>query len=497
MGVTDPLKDVEVLLRSRYGLIVLETEEEDRALALLRHLADRLALPLFTWSRSKGLMRAERENAIYNTTNPATALDHVEHAELGAIYHLADFGSFLDEDLLVSKLKDAARRFEERDGAIILTGQGLSLPEALRPLCATVRMPPPRLEDYRDLLQHIVRDLAARSAIAVELTPAEMSRLLGNLRGLTLLEAEKILTKLIVEDGRLSEADLREVVAAKKEIVEREGLLEYYPVEESLEAVADMAGLKAWVGQRRAILSEPERAAEFGLEFPKGVLLVGVPGCGKSLCAKAVAMEWGIPLLKLDPSSLYNKYIGESERNFRRAMAISERVAPVVLWVDELEKAFAAAGGAEDGGVSMRILGTFLSWMQERRGDVFVVATANDVTRLPPEFLRKGRFDEIFFVDLPDAETRRAIFEIHLRKRGHDPALFEVDALVASAQGFSGADIEQVVISALYAAFADGAELGTETLLREARRTRPLSVTMRERIEALRAWARGRTVSAQ
>ncbi|MBI4519841.1 MAG: AAA family ATPase [Gemmatimonadetes bacterium] len=497
MSPVDPLKDLEVLIRSRYGLIGLETEEEDRAATLLRHLADRLSLAFFLWSRSKGLMRADRENAIYNTATPAAVLDHLAASELPAVYLLEGFASFLTDELVTAKLKDVARRFEQRDGAIVVTGQPIVFPEPLRPRVALVRLPPPGPGEFRSLLLRILRDLKARNLVSVELKPDELRGLIQNLRGLTLMEAEKILTKLMVEDGKLSEADLRNIVAAKKEIVEREGLLEYYPLEESLEDVADLAGLKAWLRKRRAILAEPERAAEFGLEFPKGLLLVGVPGCGKSLCAKAVASEWGIPLLKLDPSSLYNKYVGESEKNFKRAMAISERVAPVVLWIDEIEKAFAAAGTAEDGGLSLRILGTFLSWLQDRRGDVFVMATANDVSRLPPELLRKGRFDEIFFVDLPDAETRRAIFEIHLRKRGQEPGSFDLFSLVAATETFTGADIEQVVISALYTAFSEGKALATAGLLEETARTKPLSETMPERISALRAWAEGRTVRAQ
>jgi SpoVK/Ycf46/Vps4 family AAA+-type ATPase len=243
------------------------------------------------------------------------------------------------------------------------------------------------------------------------------------------------------------------------------------------------------------VIATPKRAEEFGLDFPRGILLLGVPGCGKSLSAKAVAMEWELPLLKLDPSNLYNKFIGESEQNFKRAMKAAERMAPVVLWIDELEKAF-ATGGDADGGVSQRILGSFLSWMQDRQGDVFIVATANDISKLPPEFLRKGRFDEIFFVDLPDGETRKEIFRIHLGSREQDVDLFDLEQLTASTEGFSGAEIEQVVVSGLYTAFTADEPLSTEILVAESRRTRPLSVTMAEHIARLREWARTRAVSA-
>jgi SpoVK/Ycf46/Vps4 family AAA+-type ATPase len=266
-------------------------------------------------------------------------------------------------------------------------------------------------------------------------------------------------------------------------------------LEETLAEVADLTGLKAWLAKRTLFITSPEKAGQFGLSFPKGLLLVGVPGCGKSLCAKAVAMEWKLPLLKLDTSRLYNKYIGESEKNFRRAMDAAERLAPCVLFIDELEKAF-AGGGSEDGGVSQRVLGTFLAWMQERKADVFTVATANDVTRLPPEFLRKGRFDEVFFVDLPDAEARKAILAVHLKKRSQDVAAFDLDALVAVTDGFSGAEIEQAVVAALYTAFAGNRTLTSDLLLAEIASTQPLSRTMAERVDAIREWAAGRTVSA-
>ena len=282
--------------------------------------------------------------------------------------------------------------------------------------------------------------------VDVRLSEEDTNRLLNNVKGLTLTEAEKIITRIIVEDGSLNPDDIRKVIDAKKEIIEREGVLEYYPAEESMSDIADLRTLKSWLSKRKEIITNPEKAAGFGLSFPKGVLLLGVPGCGKSLSAKAVAVEWGLPLLKMDPSHLYNKYIGESEKNFERAMDTAEKISPVVLWIDEIEKAFSAGGESEDGGVSTRIFGTFLSWLQDRNGDVFIVATANDVEKLPPELLRKGRFDEIFFVDLPDEETRKLIFDIHLRKRDKDPLGFDLPLLVRKTEGFNGSEIEQVIV---------------------------------------------------
>jgi len=264
-----------------------------------------------------------------------------------------------------------------------------------------------------------------------------------------------------------------------------------YLVEAALSGIADLRSLKAWLGKRKAVVTQPERAKEFGLIFPRGMLLLRVPGCGKSLCAKAVSAEWQMPLLKLDPSNLYNKYIGASERNFKRAMRTAEQIAPVFLWIDELEKAF-AAGGGEDGGVSQRILGSFLTWMQDRTGDVFVVATATDISRLPAEFLRKGRFDEIFFVDLPDAATRAEIFRIHIENRGKDSGSFDLEVLSTATPGFSGSEIEEVVVSSLYSAFSGAGTITTESLLKEATGTVPLSVSRAEHVGKLRVWARER-----
>jgi SpoVK/Ycf46/Vps4 family AAA+-type ATPase len=496
MPARDPLQDLHLLIRSRYCVIVLETEEEDRATALLRKLATRLRIPFFSWTPTKGLRRDGENSAIYGTADPGQALAHIESARLSALYHFMGLGGFLEDKVLSSRLKDAAEPFTQSTGALILTGTSLSLPEPVKPISATFRLPSPELSEYRDLLQKVVRDLSSRMPIQVTMKAEDFSRLLNNLKGLTLQEAERILSRAILEDGVLSPEDIAGVITAKKAVVEREGVLEYFPAEEGMADIADLAGLKAWLAERRAILTDPSRAAGFGLAFPKGVLLLGVPGCGKSLCAKAVAREWGLPLLKLDPAALYDKYVGESEKNFRKAMATAEKMAPAVLWIDELEKAFSAAGEAEDGGLSKRIFGTFLSWLQDRKGDVFVVATANDVSILPPEFLRKGRFDEIFFVDLPDAETRAALFTIHLKKRGKDPAAFDLPVLVAATEGFGGSEVEQAIVAALYTAFSGGRPLATETIRQEISRTRPLLQTMGEKIQALREWARERTRSA-
>jgi hypothetical protein len=494
----EPLKELELLIRSRYCVIFIETLEEDRVITLIKHLADHLRIPYFSWTRTKGLRREDIDSKgpVYNTTDLSLALSHIEISQFAAIYHLFNVEDYLEDKIIPSKLRDVAKQFSTNDGVIIITGHNLNIPDILKPISAIFRPPEPDIEEYRELLYHILRDLRNRVKIKFEMTSEDIDRLINNLKGLTILEAEKILTKALIEDSRLGPEDITKVIEAKKDIVEREGVLEYYPVEESMADIADLNGLKKWLAKRRELINDPIRAKEFGLSFPKGILLLGVPGCGKSLCARAIAMEWSLPLLRLDPANLYNKYIGESEKNFKRAMVTSEKLAPVILWIDEIEKAFSSSNSNEDGGVSMRIFGSFLTWLQDRKGDVFIVATANDIDQLPPEFLRKGRFDEIFFVDLPNAESRKAIFEIHLRKRGQDPSHYDITNLVEKTEGFSGSEIEQVIVSGLYSAFSARTQLSSKILVDEISFTNPMSVTMSEKIAFLRNWASDKTVSA-
>jgi hypothetical protein len=495
--VKDTAAELELLIRSKYALILLDTAEPERADEILARIASDLSLMCFSWTRSRGLRRGIQmgDPFIEKTAEPSAALSQVPLQAVG-VYHFKGLGPFLDDPVVASHVLDAVQYFGTRRGAVVISGHDLHLPDSLRPHAVTLHLPTPGFNEHRQMLERVIREYSVKMPLKVELTHEERTRLVNNLVGLTLTEGEKVITKLIMEDSALRATDVKRVAAAKRQVVEQDGLLEYWPAEESLGQVAGLAGLKAWLGKRRAVVHDPQRAAQFGLGFPRGVLLLGVPGCGKSLVAKAIDSEWGLPLLKLDPANLYDKYIGDSEKNFKRAMRTAERMAPIVLWIDELEKAFASSGGDEDGGVSKRVFGTFLSWLQERKGDVFVTATSNDIAKLPPEFIRKGRFDEVFFVDLPRAEARGEIFRIHLSKRNQDAKRFDLAALAQASEGFSGAEIEQVVVGALYAAFSDGRPLDTPHLLTEIGATRPLSGTMHEKIAELRSWASERTVPA-
>jgi AAA+ superfamily predicted ATPase len=496
MAINDTFHDLKVLLKSRHGLIHIQTIETERVRALLRETAQQLDLPLFFWSSTKGLWRDKFENSIYETKTVGKALAYVQSGKMGALYFFDGFSAYLNDALTLQTLKDTVEQLAERQGAVIFCGPPDAVPETIKSLYASLTLPLPSLEDIRSMVSDTLKRLSSRLPIKVELTREQGHQLIQSLSGLSLLEAEKLLTRAVVDDNRLSMDDLPKIILNKKQLISQDGLLEYYPSAESMADIADLKGLKEWLSKRKQIIEQPQQARSFGLSFPRGLLLLGVQGCGKSYCAKAISKEWGLPLLKMDPSNLYSKWAGESEQNFKKAMSMAEALAPAVLWIDELEKAFSVSSGDTDSGVSQRIFGTFLAWLQDRKADVFIVATANNIDLLPPEFLRKGRFDEIFFVDLPDLETRRAVFEIHLRRRKRDPSTFDLNALAAACDGFSPAEIEQAIVSALYSAFASKTDVSTESLLAEITSTRPLSYTMREKIEALRAWARERTVAA-
>jgi SpoVK/Ycf46/Vps4 family AAA+-type ATPase len=323
-------------------------------------------------------------------------------------------------------------------------------------------------------------------------------RLLRAALGLTAAEAEAVFARALVNDGRLTDDDLALVLDEKKQAVRRSGILEFYEAEEGLDQVGGLEILKAWLMKRYQGFTEDARA--YGLPEPRGVLLLGVQGCGKSLVAKAVSQAWQMPLLRLDVGRVFGKYIGESEAGIRSAIRTAEAVAPAILWIDEIEKGFAGSSGdAHDTGVSARVLGTFLTWLQEKKKPVFVLATANSIRNLPPELLRKGRFDELFFVDLPAPGEREAIFRVHLARRRRDPALFDLAGLAAASDGYTGAEIEQSVNEALHDAYADGRREPTTVDLQAAlKEIVPIAVTMRETIQAMRRWAehRARRASA-
>jgi SpoVK/Ycf46/Vps4 family AAA+-type ATPase len=379
----------------------------------------------------------------------------------------------------------------------VLVSPLLSLPPELEKDVTVLDVPLPDAEEIAKIMDGVLESVRGDDRVRVDLSPTLRERMLQAALGLTATEAESIFCKAVVEGLRLDEQDLDLILAEKKQIIRKGGLLEFYELDESLEHVGGIATLKVWLDGRGASFSA--RARAFGLPEPRGLLLLGVQGCGKSLTAKAIASHWRLPLLRMDVGNVFSSYMGASEENMRRSIRTAESLSPCVLWLDELEKAFAGASGSGDldSGTTRRVFATFLTWMQEKTRPVFVVATANSIDSLPPELLRKGRFDEIFFLDLPDLAARRAIFSIHLERRRRNPTAVDLDALARATEGFSGAEIEEVVVAALYRAFGDGErELSSDDLLAALAETVPLSVTMREPIAALRTWAKDRARSA-
>src|SRR5436190_13096162 len=488
--------DLELLINSRYPFIAVTTDEEDRLQDMLRRLAVRLAIPFYVWTPVEGLIRPPlKELASPHDRQPLQALAQVAASREDGLYLFKDLHKFLGDPAVVRRLHDLAPVLSRGRRALILTACDLDLPPEIRSLSAMFKLELPSLEELKALVQDRVREFGARGTIRIDVSPADLERLARSLVGLTLFEAERAITRVVVEDMALTRSDCDRIIEIKKQVLEREGYLEFWPRTEGFAAVGGLRGLKKWLERRRRAFTD--QARDFGLDPPKGLLLVGVQGCGKSLCAKAIAREWELPLLKLEPGRLYEKYIGESEKRLERALELAARPAPVVLWIDEFEKGFAAVSQSEsDAGLSKRIFGRLLAWLQDRPAPVFVVATCNDVLSLPPELMRKGRFDEIFFVDLPGLEDRSSIFAIHIHGRRRDPAAFDLPRLAASSQGFSGAEIEQAIVSALYAAFASGSELTTDLIVHELECTRPLSVVRAEEIASLRFWASSRTVLA-
>jgi SpoVK/Ycf46/Vps4 family AAA+-type ATPase len=474
--------------------VVVESVEEQRVLAVLERVCNLEGLALFGWTVTSGIRRAGRTDIIPGTSEPPAALRHIDKTPQNGVYVLCDFHPYLQDPIHVRQIREIAMEYGRVPRTLVFLSPRIELPPELARMSARFDL---AVLDAAGVRQ-IMREEADLWRSAANGEPLRGQRevadaIAQHLAGMSAEDARRLIRQAIRDDNRLNQDDLARILKFKHQSVSAQSLLR---LELDTGSFADVGGLKSmkrWLELRR----KPFLGETPGLQAPRGILLLGVQGSGKSLAAKAVAGVWGVPLLALEFGALYNKFFGETERNLREALAAAEAMAPCVLWMDEIEKGVAADGGGEaDGGVSRRVLGTLLTWMSERKRRVFLVATANDISRLPAELVRKGRFDEIFFVDLPDAPTRGEIFRIHLARRKLDTDKFGLQQLVERSEGFSGADIEQAVVSGLYEAYAREKPLDTPILLDELARTRPLSVTMAERVAELRAWAADRTVPA-
>lgn len=481
--------DLELILKSHIPIVVIETREERRAVDLIASMQFRLGEPLYKWTVTEGLQRLDLNfDPQKINAKPSDVLGNIKAGANTGIFLLLDFHPYLDDPMHVRLLKDIALVYERTRQTIVLISHDIEIPLELKNFCARVELDLPDASTLKNIVKETARAWQKRYRKKVKADETSLSLLVKNLAGLTHSEAKRLAHTAVYDDGAITSDDLPGVMKAKYALLNKEGMLHFELDTENFSSVGGFNRMKTWLRQR-----QPAFEGKLpGLDIPKGILLLGVQGCGKSLAAKAVAGVLSIPLLRLEFAALFNKYHGETERNLRESLKAAEVMAPCVLWIDELEKGISV--GDNDGGTSKRVLGTFLTWMAEKDSAVFIVATANEIDSLPPELVRKGRFDEIFFVDLPDAKTREVIYGIHLHKRDYASEAFDLPRISEATAGFSGAEIEQSVVSAIYAAHAQQIDLNNNHIMQEIKQTKPLSVVMSERIDALRAWSKDRTV---
>lgn len=497
--MTQP-KDSERLLRlvrGRNPCIFISTFEEDEALSLCINTAIEAGRNPWCWSIDRGVYDGVQPStdAIKDTAHPAAALTYLAAKKDARLCILMDLISHLDDARTLRQLRVLIRKATAQDRTIILIDHAAEPPALVNAHATRFELSFPSPEEVSQIIRDALKREKTTRDVKVNVSKPQWQMVLKNLGGLTKRQIERIVADTVVEDNQFNDEDINHMLALRRQTLGADGLLEYVESPVDLSQIGGLSELKRWLSIREGSLTD--EAVKFGLSHPRGLLLLGVQGAGKSLCAKAVATAWQRPLLRLDPSVLYDRFIGESERRLRDALKQAEAMAPIVLWIDEIEKGFSSAASHNvDGGLSRRMFGSLLTWMQDHRAPVFIIATANDIEALPPELLRKGRFDEIFFVDLPSLEVRKQIFAIHLKKRGRDPSLFDLDLLANSSEGCSGAEIEQAIIAGLYEAFASKVTLNTDHLHKAVTLSPPLSVTMSEKIAALRAWSQGRCVKA-
>jgi ATP-dependent 26S proteasome regulatory subunit len=519
------LDRLKVLIDSSTPIVVMETVEEVRAVRMVRVACAALNLAAFEWTIASGLARsganpaapaietgafvpggyrggevsdlAENAKALYDSREPAKMLANLEGISIEAAFILKDLQRHMDDPVVVRRLRDVGQKFATNRRTVVLTAPKISIPPELASLVEFLELPLPDRQRLRQIIDEVVVRISKTHTLQRRLEPSGLDAMAENLRGLTEEEAERAISQALVTRYALCPETVTDVLEAKKGLLKRSEMLDFVEASDTLASVGGLDNLKRFLAQRRG--SWEETAREFGLDPPRGVIILGVQGCGKSMCARAIAGEWKLPLVKFDTAAVYDKYIGETEKRIQKVFQVAEGLAPCVLWIDELEKVFAGSGpdsASADAGVSSRLLASFLSWMQDRKAPVFVAATCNNVNALPPELIRKGRFDELFFVDLPNQAERKQIFAIQLSKRKRTPAEFSLDQVSAAARGFSGAEIESVVQTALYVAYSQKQQLATQHLLDAIKGTVPLSTTRAEEIDALREWAEKRAVPA-
>lgn len=483
-------EELDVYLRARFTLIILVTMEEERALQDIKEVCETTQRPCLAWDAAEGF--SWLSNAAFPlpvARDPLTALEQIDKIDAQALFVLKDFHEAWGNPQIKRKLRNLAQRLKFTKKSILITAPVIKIPDELRDEIVVIEYPAPTTLELEEVLQRLTQT----PGVKINLTTLGREKLVQAALGLTTAQAQRVFAKAIVSDGVLDDRDIELVTEEKKQIIRESEALEFYPVTETPDNVGGLGVLKEWLRLRERAFTHEARS--YGLPAPKGIALIGIPGTGKSLTAKMIGGLWRLPLLRLDVGGLFGSLVGESEERARHALRIAETVAPCVVWIDEVEKAL--AHGGLDSGTSTRVFGTILTWMQEKTAACFVVATANDITSLPPELLRKGRFDEIFFLDLPTLEERQEIFAVHLRKRQRLPQDFELARLAQQSEGYVGSEIEQAIIDAMYIGFNAGREFNTADIVSALEHQVPLSVSQRETVGMLRNWLReGRAQSA-
>ena len=483
-------KDLDTYLRARFTLIVLVTAEEERALQTIKTVCERTKRNCLTWDIVDGFQALfSKSTSISTARDPISALEQIEKSDGEVLFILKDFHETWDNPQIKRKLRNLAQNLKFTKKSILITSLTSRIPEELKDEAVIVEFPSPTT----DVLEEVLEKMSSTPGVKVNLTDLGREKLVQAALGLTASQAQRVFAKAIVDNGRLDDRDIDLVTSEKKQVIRQSEALEFYAVTETPDDVGGLDVLKDWLRLRERAFTQ--QARDYGLPAPKGIALIGIPGTGKSLTAKMIGGLWRLPLIRLDVGALFGSLVGESEERTRQALHLAEIVAPSIIWIDEMEKALAQ--GDLDSGTSMRVFGTILTWMQEKTAPCFVVATANDISRLPPELLRKGRFDEIFFLDLPTLEERKEIFAVHLKKRKRLPQDYALDQLAKDTEGYVGAEIEQAVIDAMYIGFNEEREFTTQDILAAIKRQVPLSISQREVVQFLRDWlSEGRAQSA-
>ena len=483
--VNSTVHDFKVFINSCHSVIVIETSEEKRVHKLLNSTAVQMGMDLEEWTSTYGIKNNENITKIMDTQEPSGLISYMMRRRGEVIFLLKDFHLCLKESILIRSFRELIQKFTKTHSTIFLTGSNIKLPPEIDHSVIRYDLKTPSEKELKRLIADVHQSLAVKHNVAYKLDKKGENLLLSALKGMTIDQARQSVACAFFEGKALTAEDIPKILKRKAHLINEGGVLEFLPVSENHFELGGFNKLKNWLNKIQVGFSEDAR--KVNLPLPKGILMVGVPGCGKSLAAKVVARMWGFPLLKLDAGRLFDKYIGESEKNFRKCITIAEAMSPSILWIDELEKALPSVGDSEsDGGLSRRLFGAFLTWLQEKKKPVFVVATANQIHKMPSELLRKGRFDEIFFVDLPQMKERKEIFKIHLVHRNLKPENYEIDHLVEQSEGMSGAEIEQIILSSLYRSLYEKKNHDTDFILQELRQTIPLSQSRKELISELR-----------